>query len=148
MSTPRDSELAGEVAVDLARRANGDATPPLSDFQRRHQEMRELYEHLLDAALYVKKRLVLDFEQQTSEPVGPTDRIDVLQLPGRVRTRLEFEGVRTVGDLCRLTERELADMRGVGALGVKDTLKILHKHGLDLAEYPAPAPLAFPQAQP
>jgi len=59
-------------------------------------------------------------------------KIDTFELSTRSRNALNYEGLKTLGDLCRYTESDLLRIQNFGRHSLDEVKKILHNHGLSL----------------
>lgn len=75
-----------------------------------------------------------------STAIRLTDEVYVLDLPQRVHNALRRNNVRTVGDLCDVSEQEFVRMRNVGERALERTRAELAKHGLSMPVAPPPPP--------
>lgn len=73
-------------------------------------------------------------------PVRADDSIRVLELPSRVRRRLQRAGIHTVGDLVVQREGDLLTMAGFGGASLREVKRKLAEHGLRLGGGPPAAP--------
>jgi DNA-directed RNA polymerase alpha subunit len=70
----------------------------------------------------------------TTQAVKPTDSIDALHLPTRLRNTLIRERIWTIGDLTACTARDILDLRMIGMGTLGELIAALDRHGLALAD--------------
>lgn len=63
-----------------------------------------------------------------------TISVDELEVGPRTYHCIKRHGFRTLGDLAKLTPRELISFRGIGVKTVKEIAKALAEHGCALAD--------------
>ena len=70
----------------------------------------------------------------TTHALNPTDSIDALQLPTRLRNTLIRERIWTIADLTACTARDILDLRNIGMGTLGELLAELERHGLKLSD--------------
>ena len=60
------------------------------------------------------------------------ENVDILELSVRADHCLRRAGIQTLGDLCKLSEAELARIRNMGVKSVREVVEKLAQHGLTL----------------
>lgn len=68
----------------------------------------------------------------------PSDPVETLGLSPRPYNALRRNNIHTIGDLTRLDQQELSDIRNIGIASLGEVLHALYIHGLKLKEQPAP----------
>lgn len=62
------------------------------------------------------------------------ESVDILELSVRADHCLKRAGIQSLGELCRLSEAELARIRNMGVKSVKEVVEKLAQHGLSLRQ--------------
>lgn len=70
----------------------------------------------------------------TAHALKPTDSIDALHLPTRIRNTLIRERIWTIADLTACTARDILDLRNIGMGTLGELLAALERHGLALSD--------------
>jgi DNA-directed RNA polymerase alpha subunit len=70
----------------------------------------------------------------TTQALQPTDSIDVLGLPTRLRNTLIRERIWTIADLTDCTARDILDLRNIGMGTLGELIAALERHGLALSD--------------
>lgn len=97
----------------------------------------QMLERILEDVLIGMKRVLMEAEARISVDLFQpriTERIENMELTVRATNCLRAEGITTIGELLRYSERDLLRLPGVGIKVVREVRKELVGRGLALSE--------------
>ncbi|MDA3815499.1 MAG: DNA-directed RNA polymerase subunit alpha [Patescibacteria group bacterium] len=68
-------------------------------------------------------------EEKEEEETGEDVEISTLKISTRIQNILEENGIKTVGDVVKLSEHEINELEGMGEKGIKEIKKAISKFG-------------------
>jgi DNA-directed RNA polymerase alpha subunit len=84
-------------------------------------------ESALDLLNYVKRRI--KSVSRATKKESKSILLRETELSTRTINTLEKTGLKTLGDVCRLTEKEILEIKGIGPKGREELRQILGSHG-------------------